>query len=47
MAISMDGRDRSIDNVSVEWLWRSVKYEKVYLKDYLSIPKNSSGDYAT
>jgi putative transposase len=33
-AISMDGRGRAIDNVLVERLWRSVKYEEVYLKDY-------------
>jgi putative transposase len=32
--ISMDGRGRALDNVFVERLWRSVKYEKVYLKDY-------------
>ena len=34
MAISMDGRGRALDNVFVERLWRSVKYEEVYLKDY-------------
>ena len=34
VAISMDGRGRAIDNVFVERLWRSVKYEEVYLKDY-------------
>jgi putative transposase len=33
-AISMDGRGRAIDNVFVERLWRSVKYEEVYLRDY-------------
>jgi putative transposase len=32
--ISMDGRGRALDNVFVERLWRSVKYEEVYLKDY-------------
>ena len=36
IAISMDGRGRAIDNVFVERLWRSVKYEEVYLKDYRS-----------
>ena len=36
VAISMDGRGRAIDNVFVERLWRSVKYEEVYLKDYTS-----------
>jgi putative transposase len=34
VAISMDGRGRAIDNVFVERLWRSVKHEEVYLKDY-------------
>ena len=32
--ISMDGRGRALDNVFVERLWRSVKYENVYLNDY-------------
>ena len=35
--ISMDGRGRALDNVFVERLWRSVKYEEVYLKDYTSV----------
>ena len=34
VAISMDGRGRALDNVFVERLWRSVKYEDVYLKEY-------------
>jgi putative transposase len=34
VAISMDGRGRALDNVFVERLWRSVKYEEVYLRDY-------------
>ena len=34
VAVSMDGRGRALDNVFVERLWRSVKYEEVYLKDY-------------
>lgn len=34
--ISMDGVGRAIDNIMVERLWRSVKYEEVYLKDYSS-----------
>lgn len=34
VAISMDGRGRALDNVFVERLWRTVKYEEVYLKDY-------------
>jgi|TARA_B100000959_G_scaffold116764_1_gene122836 putative transposase len=36
--ISMDGRGRALDNVFVERLWRSVKWEEVYLKDYTSVP---------
>ena len=35
--ISMDGRGRAADNIFVERLWRSVKYEEVYLKDYASV----------
>jgi putative transposase len=35
--ISMDGKGRWVDNVFVERLWRSVKYEEVYLKAYESI----------
>jgi putative transposase len=34
VAVSMDGRGRALDNVFIERLWRSVKYEEVYLKDY-------------
>ena len=34
-AVSMDGRGRWIDNRFIERLWRSVKYEDVYLRDYL------------
>lgn len=35
--ISMDGRGRALDNVFVERLWRSVKYEEVYLRDYQTV----------
>lgn len=35
--ISMDGKGRAMDNIMVERLWRSVKYEEVYLKDYESV----------
>jgi len=34
IAISMDGRGRALDNVFIERLWRSVKYEEVYPRDY-------------
>jgi putative transposase len=37
IAISMDGKGRWIDNVFVERLWRSVKYEEVYLRGYESL----------
>ena len=37
--ISMDGRGRALDNIFVERLWRTVKYEEVYLKDYRSPPE--------
>ena len=36
--VSMDGRGRALDNIFVERLWRSVKYEEVYLKDYETVP---------
>lgn len=34
VSISMDGRGRAMDNIFIERLWRTVKYEEVYLKDY-------------
>ena len=37
VAISMDGKGRAIDNVFIERLWRSLKYEEVYLKAYASL----------
>lgn len=41
--ISMDGRGRALDNIFVERLWRSVKYEEVYLKDYRHAPEAITG----
>ncbi len=41
--ISMDSRGRALDNVFVERLWRSVKYEDVYLKDYQTVPEVRQG----
>jgi len=35
--LSMDGKGRCMDNIFIERLWRSVKYEEVYLKDYDSV----------
>lgn len=45
--ISMDGRGRAMDNVFTERLWRSVKYEEVYLKNYDSVldAKDGIGRY--
>jgi len=41
--ISMDGRGRALDNVFTERLWRTVKYEEVYLKDYGGVPAAVEG----
>jgi len=43
IAISMDGRGRARDNIFVERLWRSVKYEAIYLKDYTTVPALDEG----
>jgi putative transposase len=43
ISISMDGRGRCLDNIFVERLWRTVKYENVYLKGYQTIPEARSG----
>ena len=40
IGISMDGRGRAMDNIFTERLWRTVKYEEVYLKEYRS-PKEA------
>ncbi len=40
--ISMDGKGRAMDNIMIERLWRSVKYEEIYLKDYQSIDELKS-----
>jgi putative transposase len=42
VAISTDGRGRCYDNIFTERLWRTVKYEEVYLKDYRSLPEAHS-----
>ena len=41
--ISMDGKGRAIDNIFVERLWRSLKYEEVYLKDYETVQEAKEG----
>jgi putative transposase len=38
VAISMDGRGRWMDNVFIERLWRSVKYEEIYIKEHATLP---------
>ena len=43
IAISMDGRGRCMDNIWIERLWRSLKYEEVYLKDYESVTEARAG----
>ena len=41
--ISMDGRGRCLDHIFIERLWRSVKYEEVYLKDYQQYAEAQQG----
>jgi integrase-like protein len=41
--ISMDGKGRCMDNVFVERLWRSLKYEEIYLHAYASVSEAKSG----
>jgi putative transposase len=41
--ISMDGRRRWMDNVFVERLWRSVKYEEIYLREHSTLPALEAG----
>lgn len=41
--ISWDGRGRALDNIFVERLWRSVKYEEVYIKDYQTVAEAEQG----
>jgi putative transposase len=45
--ISMDSRGRALDNIFTERLWRSVKYEEVYLKEYATVleAKENIGNY--
>ena len=39
----MDGRGRALDNIFIERLWRSVKYEDIYLKEYRTVPELKRG----
>jgi transposase InsO family protein len=43
IAVSRDGRGRALDNSFVERLWRSVKYENIYIKDYDHVKNLESG----
>ena len=43
VAVSRDGRGRALDNVFIERLWRSVKYEDIYIKEYELVPELVSG----
>lgn len=41
--VSMDGRGRALDNIFIERLWRSLKYEDVYIRGYQSVPELADG----
>ena len=41
--ISMDGRGRAMDNIFTERLWRSVKYDEVYIKNYQTVSEAKEG----
>jgi putative transposase len=43
VAVSMDGKGRCLDNVFVERLWRTVKYEDIYLRGYETVPDLRQG----
>jgi len=43
IAVSMDGRGRCLDNIFIERLWRSLKYEEVYLRDYRLVLEARAG----
>ena len=39
----MDGKGRCMDNIFIERLWRSVKYEKIFLEEFETVPELLSG----
>lgn len=43
IAISMDGRGRTFDNIFIERLWRSLKYENIYINDYQTVREARQG----
>lgn len=47
IAVSMDGRGRALDNAFIERLWRTVKYEEIYLKEHANVDelRNGLGEY--
>jgi putative transposase len=43
IAVSMDGRGRALDNVFIERLWRTVKYQEIYLREYATVADVEEG----
>jgi putative transposase len=43
IAVSMDGRGRALDNVFIERLWKSVKYQEIYLREYETVADVEEG----
>ena len=43
MLVSMDGRGRADDNIFVERLWRTIKYEDIYIQEYASVLELQKG----
>jgi putative transposase len=43
IAVSMDGRGRALDNVFIERLWKTVKYQEIYLRDYATVADVEEG----
>jgi putative transposase len=43
VAVSMDGRGRYLASIFIERLWRSLKYEEVYWRDYAQVPEARTG----
>jgi putative transposase len=43
ISLSMDSKGRAFDNIFIERLWRTLKYEDIYLKDYQNIPELNEG----
>jgi putative transposase len=39
----MDGRGRVVDNIFIERLWRTVKYEDIFLREYATVPALGDG----